>query len=279
MLLPKLLSALPFTVNVSGKKHDLICALGRAVQPLPNSFLLEGTPLNVKKHTKAHIMGYAGHNFLKNFRTSYLGQYMANNLAANDLFVDAGANLGGFSFMAKRMGAQVVAIEADPQLANFLAENENAFGKVLSLALSDEAGTSTFYISDENIGGNSLVMSSKGWESSGYSSKCEVKTARLDALGLAANGQRIKLLKIDVEGHEEAVVKGCAGLFSADAVETVWCEVRGPQSDRNPSSYLPVCEELAKYGFNAFTFDGTLHPFDWRNAQEVPQFFDLLFQK
>lgn len=279
MFLPKLLSYIPFTVNVSGRKHDLICAVGRMIQPLPNSFKLEGVDVHVLDFPKAHIIGYAGPSFLKNFRSSQLGNYISSNLSKGDLFVDAGANLGGFSFMAKRLGAEVVAIEADPQLASFLSKNQDAFGKVLSLALSDEAGTSTFYISDENIGGNSLVMSSKGWESSGYSRECEVKTARLDALGLTTGGKRIKLLKIDVEGHEEAVVNGCSGLFERNTVDAVWCEVRGAKSDRNPNSYLPVCQELAKYGFKAYTYDGDLHPFDWENAQDVPQFFDLLFQK
>lgn len=279
MWLPKFLALLPFSVNVSGRKHDLICAVGRQLQPISEPVQLEGIQLNVKPHPKAHIVAYAGANFMHSFRKSDLGNYLTTHLSEGDLFVDAGANLGGFSFMGKRLGAEVIAIEADPTLAAFLAENEAAFGTTKSVALSDEEGTATFYISDENIGGNSLVMSKKGWENSGYSRECTVRTARLDSLPELHSGKKVKLLKIDVEGHEEAVVKGADGLFRNQSVEAVWCEVRGATSDRNPNSYQAVCAYLSGFGFTPFLSSDQHQPFDWQAASDVPQFFDLLFKK
>lgn len=279
MWLPKLLALLPFSVNVSGKKHDLICAVGQKLQSVSEPAKLEGVELSVKAYPKAHIVAYAGVNFMRSFRSSDLGKYMTTHLSQGDLFVDAGANLGGFSFLAKQLGAEVLAIEADPTLAAFLSANERAFGTTKSIALSNEEGTATFYISDENIGGNSLVMSKRGWENSGYSRECTVRTARLDSLPELNNGKSIKLLKIDVEGHEEAVVRGAEGLFQKNLVEAVWCEVRGASSDRNPDSFKPVCAFLEQFGFTPFLSSEQQYPFDWKTTAEVPQFFDLLFLK
>ncbi|MCH2198250.1 MAG: FkbM family methyltransferase [Flavobacteriales bacterium] len=275
MWLANLLSVLPFTVNVSGRKHDFIVNVGRKLNSDPSGIKLNGHRISTKGHPNAHIIAFAGKNFLRNFHQSDLGNYMRSSLKRGDLFVDIGANLGGFSLLAQGMGARSIAVEAAPELAAFLSENEQSFGEVHTVAVSDKAGSATFYLSDSNIGGNSLTMSSEGWEASGYSRETEVVTQRLDDL-LSEVGT-IDLLKIDVEGHEEAAIKGCEELFNAGKVKAVWCEVRSASSDRNPNSYRAVCEHLDSKGFQAFRYRGNAIPFDWKKDQELPQFFDLLF--
>jgi hypothetical protein len=62
-----------------------------------------------------------------------------------------------------------------------------------------------------------------------------VPTRRLDTL--IEDDKPIDLLKIDVEGHEAAVVRGASGLLEEGLIKSIWCEVRGPSSDRNPNSW------------------------------------------
>lgn len=272
--LARFLARFDFTVNVSGKKHDAIVAVGNLLGGRPERTLVAGHELKIGEHAPAAIIAYAGGNFMRSFSHSALGRYMKAHLKIGDRFVDAGANLGGYSLLARQYGAETILIEAAPGIADFLKDNTEIFGTVHACALSDEAGTANFFLSRKNIGGNSLVMSEKGWQFSGYSAEVQVPTERLDAL--ITDNAPIKLLKIDVEGHEEAVVRGAEGLFAKNQVESVWCEVRGPSSDRNPNSYKEVIDLLAPHGFKPYTFtNGEARPFDPEG--DVQQYFDLLF--
>ena len=128
-------------------------------------------------------------------------------------------------------------------------------------------------MSESNIGGSSLTISSKGWEESGYSGEAQVYTKRLDDI---LKG-KIDLMKIDVEGHEEAAVLGASNLVEEGRIERIWCEVRGAKSDRNPNSYIPICKFLAENGYDVYTYNGSLINFEWEQVTDLPQYFDLLF--
>ena len=123
--------------------------------------------------------------------------------------------------------------------------------------------------------------SNKGWESSGYNRTVEVPVTTLDAMlqGRLDGWKKIHLVKIDVEGGEEAVIRGMEECLSSGKIEAIWCEVRGPDSDRNPNSALAVNELLSNHGYRAFCYNpllaSPLSPFD-PNAR-LPQYFDLLF--
>lgn len=273
MLLARLLSLLPFTVNVSGRKHDLILKVGRILNPNPKGIKLCGTWIKTKDHPQAQIIAFAGHNFLRDFKRSHLGHYMKSTLKKDGLFVDVGANLGGYSMYGKELGLRTICVEASPHLSKFLGENEEAFGEVHPVAVSDKNGVATFFLSESNIGGSSLTMSSKGWEGSGYSGEAQVETKRLDDI---LEG-KIDLMKIDVEGHEEAAVLGASNMVKEGRIERIWCEVRGAKSDRNPNSYLPICKFLTENGYDVYTYDGSLKDFEWEQATDLPQYFDLLF--
>ena len=87
-----------------------------------------------------------------------------------------------------------------------------------------------------------------------------------------------KWIKIDVEGNELATIEGLLPLLQSSRVQGVWCEVRGAASDRNPNSFIPVCQAMLSVGFMPYIFDGvTSLSFDLNEAHDAPQFFDLLF--
>jgi FkbM family methyltransferase len=270
-------SLLPFTVNVSGKKHDLICRVGRILSGVPSTVRHRGVEIKLRNHPSAAIIGYAPKNFYNDFYFSELGKMLLRDLKQGDVFVDAGANLGGYSFLASRIGAEVHLFEPFPELYAFLKENESVLGKVYPIALSDKESIAVFHISDHNIGGSSLVDSNLDNAQSGYTRDVQVQTSRGDEV--LKNIPIIHWLKIDVEGNEEAVTIGFAELLKTKRILNVWCEVRGPQSDRNANSYQKVCALMDSHGYACYRVNqGVEKLFNFTQEQVVPQYFDLLFK-
>jgi FkbM family methyltransferase len=270
-------SLFPFTVNVSGKKHDMICRVGRILSGVPSSVRHRGVEIKLRNHPSASIIGYAPKNFYNDFYYSELGELLRSDLKQGEVFVDAGANLGGYSFLASRIGAEVHLFEPFPELFSFLKENEKVLGKVYPTALSDKESIAIFHISDRNIGGSSLVDSNLDNAHSGYTRDVQVQTSRGDQV--LRDIPIVHWLKIDVEGNEEAVIIGFEELLKTKRILNVWCEVRGPQSDRNSNSYLKVCFLMKEHGYSCYRIrEGKAELFDFTQQQSVPQYFDLLFK-
>lgn len=120
-------------------------------------------------------------------------------------FVDIGANLGDYSRVACLIFARVVAIEPIPELAAILRRDLPGNASVLELALSDEPGSAILFVPIERDGAVTGLasLSAKANLASRYH-EITVKVQTLDSLDLTG----IDLLKIDVEGFEERVLRG-----------------------------------------------------------------------
>ena len=276
----KILSRLPFTVNVFGRKRDLIVRLGDA---LHNDNQLKKLKIDEKTVDFSgseyfKIAAYATRNLYRDFERSDLGSYMKENLKEGGRFIDIGANLGGYSWLATNLGAQVDLFEPVSELNTVLQKNQHFFGRVHPVALSNERGEHRFYTSSANIGGSSLVESSSV-ENSGYDGSELVQLDTFDHIfhDEIEQGGVFDLIKIDVEGNELSTVEGMANALKNQCVKALWCEVRGPESDRNPNSCIRVTELMNSFGFQAFRYNPSgLTPFDY-NSDECPKFFDLIY--
>src|SRR3954447_2477076 len=129
-----------------------------------------------------------------------------------ELAVDVGANIGYVtSLLAWRVGPQgkVVAFEPNPPVADRLHRHADDNGTVHRPAVSSAAGSSVLVVPegfDRNQGTATLEAAGEG---------VAVDTTSLDAeLGASSVG----VLKIDVEGHEAAVLEGASGLLSQGRV-------------------------------------------------------------
>jgi FkbM family methyltransferase len=124
--------------------------------------------------------------------------------------IDVGANLGGYTLLLRKHSARVVAYEPNPHLA---ARLERVFRRSRSVevrrcALSDKPGVARMRIPSDH--GRSTIEASNdigGREAS----LVDVETRRLDEEALVDVG----FIKIDVEGHELAVLRGAGGLLRA----------------------------------------------------------------
>lgn len=123
-------------------------------------------------------------------------------LLANGLCLDIGANIGNHALAFAPHFAQVLAFEPHPrtftllQLNAALASNVRTF----NFGLSDAPGSATLLVPADNIGMATLQPGAAG-----AAVACELR--RLDDLP-ELDGQRVALVKIDVEGHEAAALRG-----------------------------------------------------------------------
>jgi len=121
------------------------------------------------------------------------------------LALDVGANVGAVTRIFLGAGARVLAVEPIPSLGRILKSRfssalKNGRLTVESCILSDRCGTATLFIPDIATGLASVEVGA--WSDKGASINVAART--LDSLCDATP----TIVKIDVEGHETAVVAG-----------------------------------------------------------------------
>lgn len=152
-------------------------------------------------------------------------------LRPGDAAIDVGANKGSFVYpLARAVGrsGRVLAFEPQQQLAAYLrtmvARCRLPQVEVSSVALSDSAGHAALFApAAGHSPGATLVDGAHvptGWV------KQEIETTTLDAAA-AGESRRIGALKIDVEGHEMAVLRGAEATLARHRPVVVFeCEER-----------------------------------------------------
>ena len=171
-----------------------------------------------------------------------------------DTTADIGANIGQMTSVlaarAQRNG-KVYAFEPHPEIFEELSENvklwrgnPNAAGVVpLPVALSDSTGRGQLQVSAEfehNRGTSSLVPDSENSTTKTYS----VPLVRLDSI--CCGGERLGVVKLDVEGHELGVLRGASGLLETGSIRDLIFEDYGVP-------LTPVMRLLASYGYSLFS--------------------------
>ncbi|TFV91569.1 FkbM family methyltransferase [Blastococcus sp. CT_GayMR20] len=130
-----------------------------------------------------------------------------------DLVFDVGANIGEFTAAFRDCGARVVAVEPQPRLAAHLRRRYRSDRDVtvVATALSDHDGEATLYCTtadalatlEETRATGGAVGAGAELE---WTTSIRVPLRTMDSL-VGEHGRPV-LIKIDVEGHEAAVVRG-----------------------------------------------------------------------
>lgn len=172
------------------------------------------------------------------------------HLQRGDLFIDVGANVGAYTLWAAEGGAAVIALEPAADTFGLLAENVALNGyevTLLNKAAGETTGTSRFTTGLDAVN----RMDPDG--------EVEVETVRLDDL---IGDRRAAGIKIDVEGFEEDVLRGCRRALSEHRVALLQVEWNSSSLSAKGTAREPVAEILRNAGYGLFrpTADGILGP-------------------
>jgi FkbM family methyltransferase len=172
--------------------------------------------------------------------------------------IDVGANVGDYAWHLRSLCARVHAFEPNPALARWLRRSFGDSISVHDVALSNKAGTAELNIPLGDGGHEEayatieqradLVAAAQGLGLA----QVRVPVQRLDTLELP----RIGFLKVDVEGHELAMLEGAEGLLRRDLpVLLVEAEER-----HRPRAVASVVAFLSGLGYRGFYLhEGRLH--------------------
>lgn len=130
-----------------------------------------------------------------------------DSLQPGDVFVDIGANVGYDTLLAASRGADVVSVEAAPRIYDRLTQNiERNAGldakiRTVNVAVSDRPGQLDLYeFGPSNSGATTTIAARHG-------TKCgTVAAAHLGDILTAPEREGVRLIKMDVEGAEPAIL-------------------------------------------------------------------------
>ena len=189
------------------------------------------------------------------FWAGYAGNYERVSLALwrelcreSHTILDVGANTGVYSLAAAALNpeARIIAFEPVPYVREKLLENIALNGfrvAVEGAAVSDHDGVATLY-DTYNL---HTYTASLSYEMLGnvYTRSYDVPTVSLDSYCATHGIERVDLVKIDVERHESAVIRGLRRTL-AQSKPTVLVEIL----DREVGA--TVAEQLSGAGYHAF---------------------------
>ena len=171
--------------------------------------------------------------------------FVGHLLRPGDLFVDAGANVGSYTVLAsKACGARVLAFEPVPATARRLDDNVRLndvdhLVEVRPVGLADRAGDLAFVADLDTM--NRVVAAGEV-----HPGAVALPVARLDDELAGRPGPYV--LKVDVEGFEEAVLAGAPALLADPALVALVIEVWDGEAS-------PVLARLREAGLTAVRYD------------------------
>jgi FkbM family methyltransferase len=164
-------------------------------------------------------------------------KYMLGRLPTGGTLFDVGSHVGLISFAIAVVRPDVAIHSFEPNPTNAVAWRRNqALNGAISAHLTQGG------VSDKNgmmgfrVGGDSASGEVRGVGGD------PVPVITLDSYCAVHDIDHIDVLKIDVQGHEEAVLRGADGLLSAGAIATIVCEV-------NIGDQASIVATVGKYGF------------------------------
>lgn len=196
----------------------------------PNKFRIAGSMVN---------HGYEMNNLLDSYCLNLF------EFEEEDVIVDCGANIGMFylSLSEHITNFYYFGYEPDEKVFKCLDLNlENSkYINLKNVALSNTKTNKKFFL-NSNSGDSSL-------EEFSTDQVIDIKTTTLDLENIG----KIKLLKIDAEGHELEVLQGSKG--SLNSIEFICIDMGGEKGDSKDTTLVPVTNFLLLNGFELIGFN------------------------
>ena len=174
--------------------------------------------------------------------------------------VDAGANWGYFTLLAASLvgpAGRVLAFEPDPRVFDLLQRNLslNAFAHVTALPLAASRSTTTLVLDGyaENASNRGVSRVREGGSASATSFL--VHAARMDDVLEQREIRAVDLIKIDVEGAEDAVLDGMRAGLAAGRYRRILIELHPALLAERGQSPDQCCQMLRDAGYIGWAFD------------------------
>jgi FkbM family methyltransferase len=202
-----------------------------------------------------------------------LTEWLRHSLRPGDVFIDVGAHIGSHSLMASRLvgsSGAVVAIEASPStfasLRKNLALNRVTNVRSVNMAASDRRGRLEFYRGPNQDLGSSTMYREVAKQGSQF--EAEVEAAPLIEILSATELAQARIIKVDVEGAEEAVLRGLApGLKACRRDLEIVIEIIPKYLKALNLNAEGVLKILTDSGFMAYGLPGEYRPEPFLSGQ------------
>jgi FkbM family methyltransferase len=169
---------------------------------------------------------------------------LPNFCGSDAVSIDVGGNRGFFAYYMARLSREVHVFEPNPMCLAQLARLKRSNMLVHEVALSDRAGMAEMRFDPENTGVGTIESANTLSGNAGIKQIVELRVPirTLDSFGL----NDVAFLKIDVEGHEPAVLRGARDLLASNRPSIlVELELR-----HNPTVFEAVWSELDPLGYD-----------------------------
>jgi len=174
-----------------------------------------------------------------------VGAAIRQTLRPGDVFVDVGANAGYYTVLGARIvrpGGHVYALEPAPDTYGDLRRNVALNGlddvvTALSAAAGAAEGRATLY---GPAAGHDATSSLRYGPEDAVAT--EVSVRPLHAVVAPAHRDRLRLVKIDVEGYEDDVLSGLELLFEQAGRPAILVEVHAAYNADAPAFVADFCE-------------------------------------
>lgn len=176
----------------------------------------------------------------------WTARWLEENLRADDVFWDVGANVGSYALIAAKLQPAAIVVAVEPESANYAALCENlrlnrldqrVVALPVALAESSRVGTLALASADAGAAVHRLDAGSSG---DGVQT---VVALAVDDLVARFGVPAPTLLKIDVDGAEPAVLAGAAQALASPGLRSVLVEIESENGDL-------VADVLARAGFS-----------------------------
>jgi len=148
------------------------------------------------------------------YERGYIDWAVENFAKSDKNILDIGAHIGMYTCAFGKKAKHVYSFECSPKSYNFLCANlllrDLSYDVTkFNCALSDKEGTTKYYIRDPKDGGGNGIS---GFPKDEGVPTIDVPTRTLDSFGFTD----VNFIKMDVEGHEEFVLRGAIKTLEAN---------------------------------------------------------------
>jgi FkbM family methyltransferase len=176
-------------------------------------------------------------------------------LRQGDLFVDVGANVGSYAIWAAELGAEVIALEPAEDTYALLVENIVLNGyqvEAIQAAAGAVCGTARFTRGLDCVN----RLDPRG---SVQAPMVVIDMVTVDSL---IGNRAVAGMKVDVEGFEIDVLRGCERALSEHRIGLIQLEWNSASREAVGADRSSVAELLARYGYSLYRpgRDGALVP-------------------